>query len=258
MPHSTIGSMRPVLFELGPLAVNGWGVAAGIAFVVAWGVLRAELERLEGRGEAAAGIVIAAAIGGLLGAKLYWLAEHPDGGGLPMALSGSGFTWYGGVLGGAMLTVVVARRSQVSMPSLLGAAAPALAVGYALGRVACQLAGDGTYGVASDLPWAMSYPNGEVPTTEQVHPTPVYETLASLVIFAVLWRWRRRTSPVTLFAIYLGLAGVERLLVEFVRRNDEVVAGMTQPQLWSVAMILGGAALLAASRRPNSVAPRLA
>ena len=95
----------------------------------------------------------------------------------------------------------------------------------------------------------MSYPHGEVPTTARVHPTPVYETLSSLVIFALLWRWRHRTSAVRLFAAYLVLAGTERFLVEFIRRNTHVLLGLTQPQLFAAAMMLAGAALLAAPQR---------
>ncbi len=132
---------------------------------------------------------------------------------------------------------------------VLDVAAPGLAVGYAFGRVGCQLAGDGDYGIAWDGPWAMAYPDGTVPTTEEVHPTPVYEALTMFLVAALLWRWRHRWRPGTLFAIYLILAGTERFLVEFVRRNDEVLVGLTQPQLLSIVMIAGGAAFLAFLRR---------
>jgi phosphatidylglycerol:prolipoprotein diacylglycerol transferase len=247
--------MLPVLFEVGPLAVHSWGIAVALAFGAAWLVLRAELGRLAQRRDAAASIVVAAAIGGLVGAKLYWVAEHVGdaSGGF---LTGAGFTWYGGAVGGTVAALLVAKRLGVPFAALLGAAAPALALGYALGRVACQLAGDGTYGVPSDLPWAMSYPDGEVPTTERVHPTPVYETLAGLLTFGLLWRARRALAPLDLFALYLILAGAARFLVEFVRLNDAVAVGLTQPQLWSLAMAVLGAALLVARRtgwHPRSV-----
>jgi phosphatidylglycerol---prolipoprotein diacylglyceryl transferase len=185
----------------------------------------------------------------VVGARLYWFFEHLGEASLTDSFSGAGFTWYGGLLGGAAAVVLTARRRHLPLDVLLGAAAPALALGYAVGRIACQLAGDGTYWVASDLPWAMSYPHGEVPTTERVHPTPVYETLASLVIFAVLWRMRERLAPLRLFAVYLVLAGAERLLVEFIRRNDEVLLGLTQPQLFALGMLATGVTLLALPRR---------
>jgi phosphatidylglycerol:prolipoprotein diacylglycerol transferase len=235
--------MRPVLFHVGPLEVRSWGVVVAGAFVAAWWVLKLELECLSHRGDAALSIALAAAVGGIVGARVYWFFEHVGDVSLVDSFSGAGFTWYGGVLGGAAAVLVVARIKRVPVPSLLGAAAPALALGYGLGRIACQLAGDGTYGIASNLPWAMSYPHGEVPTTERVHPTPVYETLASLFIFALLWRLRRRLAPVRLFALYLVLAGGERFLVEFVRRNEHVVLGLTQPQLFAAGMLVLGVVL---------------
>jgi phosphatidylglycerol:prolipoprotein diacylglycerol transferase len=109
--------------------------------------------------------------------------------------------------------------------------------------------------VASDLPWAMSYPDGELPTTVRVHPTPVYEMLASLLIFAGLWGLRDRLAPARLFALYLLLAGVERFLVEFLRRNDDVLFALTQPQLFAAAFVVLGVVLFMASRPRQRVLP---
>ena len=102
--------------------------------------------------------------------------------------SGEGLVWYGGAIGGAVAVLLWARYRDFLGLALLDLCAPALALGYAIGRIGCQLSGDGDYGVASDLPWAMAYPDGTVPTTEEVHPTPVYETLAMGLIAWVLWR----------------------------------------------------------------------
>lgn len=237
--------MRPVLFELGPIEVNSYGVFVALAFAGAWLVLRHQLGRRAAQPKAAGTLVLAAALGGLIGARAYCLAEHAGEASWSDALSVAGFTWYGGLLGGALAVLLVARRIGVRTPDLLAAGAPALALGYALGRIACQFAGDGTYGQPSDLPWAMAYPNGEVPTTERVHPTPVYETLAGLAIFAALWRLRDRLAPHRLFGLYLTLAGIERVLVELIRRNDEVALGLTQPQLLGIAFAAIGLVLLA-------------
>jgi phosphatidylglycerol---prolipoprotein diacylglyceryl transferase len=243
--------MQPVLFELGPLEVHSWGVMAALAFAASWYVLKRELERRCGSGDAAYPVVLAAAAGGLVGARGYWFIEHVDSASLTDGFSGAGFTWYGGVIGGAAGALLVARLRRVPLALLLGAAAPALALGYAIGRIGCQLAGDGTYGIASNLPWAMSYPNGEVPTTELVHPTPIYESLASLAIFWVLWRRRERWTPVRLFGLYLVLSGLERLLVEFIRRNEEVILGLTQPQLFAAGAAAAGALLLLWQGQPR-------
>jgi phosphatidylglycerol:prolipoprotein diacylglycerol transferase len=123
-------------------------------------------------------------------------------------------------------------------------AAP-LALGYAIGRIGCQLAGDGDYGDLTTLPWGMAYPEGTVPTTDIVHPTPVYETLAGLVIFWILWRMRGRlTAPWALFGLYLVLAGAERFLVEFVRATPIVAGGLTTAQFISLGIIAIGAILV--------------
>ena len=133
--------------------------------------------------------------------------------------------------------------------ALLDAAAAPIAIGYAVGRIGCQLSGDGDYGEPSNLPWAMSYPDGTVPTTVDVHPTPIYETLTMGLVTLLLWNLRDRLAPGMVFALYLILGGVERFLVEFIRRNDAVVAGLTIPQLFSLAMVAGGTALVLARRR---------
>lgn len=250
--------MRPVLVELGPLQVNSWGVMAALAFLAAAVVAGAELQRRGHSRVDAWPLTIAGAIGGFIGAKLYFLVEHPDRIADAGAwLSGEGFTWYGGVLGGTAAVLLVASRRGLTPAVTAASLVPALALGYAIGRIGCQLAGDGTYGVASDLPWAMSYPDGIVPTAQRVHPTPIYETLAGLLIFAVLWQLRARLSAWRLVGVYLLLSGIERFAVEFVRRNDEVLAGLTQPQLWALAGALAGLALLGTARRDRAV-PRTA
>jgi phosphatidylglycerol:prolipoprotein diacylglycerol transferase len=189
--------------------------------------------------------------GGLIGARLYFLAEHAGSESLSGSLGGAGFTWYGGLIGGAIAVLALAWLRGVPLKPLLGAMGPGLALAYGIARIGCQLAGDGTYGRPSHLPWAMSYPHGEVPTDVRVQPTPVYEVIASLAIFALLWRRRDRVAPERLFALYLVLSGCERFLVEFLRRNDQVLWGLTQPQLWAAGLAIGALAWMAVTQAPD-------
>ena len=194
-------------------------------------------------------IVLAAAIGGFIGARVYYVVEHwgERGEGL---ISGSGLVWYGGVAGGVIAVILVALWRRIPL-----AAAP-LALAYVIGRIGCQLAGDGDYGRATDLPWGMAYPDGTVPTTQIVHPTPVYESIAMLVVFWVLWRMRGRlTAPWSLFGLYLVLGGIERLLVEFVRATPVAFAGLTNAQLISVALIIIGVPLVWRGIRQGGAPP---
>jgi phosphatidylglycerol:prolipoprotein diacylglycerol transferase len=126
-----------------------------------------------------------------------------------------------------------------------------LAIGYSIGRIGCQLAGDGDYGKPTSLPWGMAYPNGTVPTTVDVHPTPIYETLSMGLVAWLLWTWRDRFVPGCLFGFYLIFAGLERFLVEFIRRNPEDVGGLTDAQIWSIGFFLAGFVVLIAIARRN-------
>ncbi len=116
------------------------------------------------------------------------------------------------------------------------------------------MSGDGDYGTASSLPWAMAYPDGTVPTTTEVHPTPIYETFAMGILALGLWHLRDRVRPGIIFALYLVLGGLERFLVEFIRRNADSFAGLTAAQLWSVAMMVGGLVWIAVVARRDGIA----
>jgi len=222
------------------------------ALVAAW-LLRRALVRDGRDGDVALPLTVAALVGGFGGAKLYYLAEI--GGSLTVHdLGGTGFTWYGGLIGGAVAVLLVAWRRGVPLAPLAGLASIPLAVAYGIGRIGCELAGDGTYGKPSDLPWAHSYPDGTVPTTERVHPAALYETAAAFVTAAILWRLRDRLSPVGLFGAFATLMGLSRFLVEFVRINDTVVAGLTVAHLFSLALIALGAVLLAREARQTGAA----
>jgi phosphatidylglycerol:prolipoprotein diacylglycerol transferase len=133
--------------------------------------------------------------------------------------------------------------------ALLDLTAVPLALGYAVGRIGCQVSGDGDYGISSSLPWAMAYPRGEIEIHHAVQPTPIYETMTMGLVALVLWRLRDRFRPGILFALYLALAGLERFLVEFVRRNAEVLASLTAAQLESLALLAAGVAWLVLMRR---------
>jgi phosphatidylglycerol:prolipoprotein diacylglycerol transferase len=193
-----------------------------------------------------------ALVGGIVGSRIYFLVQNYDSVKndlLGNLFSGSGLVWYGGLIGGALGVLLWAWYRDLLGLALLDLAAPALALGYAIGRCGCQLSGDGDYGKAWSGPWAMSYPNGTVPTDQTVQPTPIYETLAMGLGAWLLWQLRDRYRTGVLFAIYLVYAGVERFLVEFLRRNDTVAVGLTGPQLESLVIMSVGVIWILAVRR---------
>ncbi|MFN2616331.1 MAG: prolipoprotein diacylglyceryl transferase [Thermoleophilaceae bacterium] len=249
--------MQPEI-HLGPLTLQTFGICFAAAFAGAGLVAGRRLRELGKPGDWAYEMAFAALVGGVVGARLDYVVQNWDkvsGDPAGNVFSGSGLVFYGGVLGGAAGVLLwAARRHWLSLQVLDVATVP-LALGYAIGRVGCQVSGDGDYGVSSGLPWAMPYAHGTVRTTHDVHPTPIYETLAIGLVTLLLWRLRDRFRPGVLFALYLLLSGSERLLVEFIRRNDEVAAGLTLPQLISLALMAAGAALiLRLGRAPRAAA----
>ncbi len=237
--------MQPTIHLLG-ISIKTFGVVFALAFVGAGGIVWRRLRELGRPVDWAYEMVFAALIGGLVGARVYFVIENYDAVRhdlLGNLFSGSGLVWYGGALGGAIAILAWAAWRGMLNLALTDLCAPALAFGYAAGRVGCQISGDGDYGkpAPAHFPTAMSYPHGTVPTQVAVYPTPIYETLAMGLVALALWHLRDRFRPGVLFALYLILSGAERLLVEFIRRNHRVLAGLTPPQLESIAAIVIGA-----------------
>ncbi len=253
--------MQPEL-EIGPLTLQTFGIMFALGFVAAGALVGKRLKELGKPTDWAYEMVFAALVGGIVGARIDFIIQNYDSVSDDLfgsIFSGSGLVWFGGAVGGAVGVLLWAWWRRILNLTLLDLCAPGLAIGYAVGRIGCQVSGDGDYGIPWDGPWAMAYPDGSVATDVPVHPTPIYETLAMGLATYVLWRLRDSLRPGLLFALYLVLAGSERFLVEFIRRNDEVLLGLTQAQLISLAMALVGTAWLAlkANRGELVAAPGL-
>jgi len=247
--------MYPELLHLGPVTIYSFGIMAALALIsaalVAWLVLR----RHDVPFDFAFEILFATGVGGFAGARIYYLLQHwPEvrGDFWGSAFGGAGFTWYGGLIGGFIAVFCLALLRKVPVGLMANAAAPGVAIGYAVGRVGCQLAGDGDYGSPSSLPWAMGYPHGVVPTAPgvTVHPTPVYETLVMLAVFAVLFRMAKKPQPGWyVFGWFLVLQGIERFFVEFLRLNPVLGLGLTSPQWIGIAGVIGGVVMILVTRK---------
>jgi phosphatidylglycerol:prolipoprotein diacylglycerol transferase len=245
--------------HIGPVTLQTFGLMFALAFLAAGALIAKRLREIGKPVDWAYEMAFAALAGGIVGSRIYFLVQnwgsvkHDV---LGHIFSGSGLVWYGGAIGGALAILLWAGYRRFLGLALLDLAAPALALGYAIGRCGCQLSGDGDYGKPWNGPWAMSYPHGTVPTERTVHPTPVYETLAMGLGAWILWQLRDRFRAGVLFAVYLVYAGAERFAVEFLRRNHEVALGLTAAQLESLAMIAAGAIwLLVVRRRHGSLSP---
>lgn len=246
--------MHPVLFTVFGFPIQSYGVSKALAAIVAGLVLARAFRRHGLPGDVAWSVVLHGTLWGFLGAKLYYLAEHApnltwhDVG--PM-----GFTWYGGLIAGTVAVLVVIRRHQLPLGLVSGLITVPLSLAYGIGRLGCLLAGDGTYGRPTDLPWAMAFPHGTVATMVPVHPTPVYEALAAFAIAGLLAWVGPRVAPPAPFGLYLILSGAARFLVEFLRINEPALLGLTHPQLWSALIVIIGVAILARRHRSRAIPP---
>lgn len=248
--------MHPFI-HIGHFSIGTFGIMLWLAAVAACWALHRNFRRWHIDADAI-GIVAISTVIGVVGAKLWHVLETPQmlmHDPLGMLLDRAGFAWFGGLIAGILALLWQARGAGLSKLGMLDLAAPAAAVGYGVGRLGCLVSGDGDYGIPTNLPWGMSFPNGLVPTTQRVHPTPIYELIAALIIAWILWR---RGRPETIQAAgeitgeYLVLSGIARFLVEFIRINPKIYWGMSNAQMASLGSILAGIALILWARRTGN------
>ena len=238
--------MYPDFIKIGNFVVSSFGVMVAASFLVAYWLCLQEFKRKKLSEELLGNLFLAAMIGGIVGAKLLYLVEN-----VPLSeilanpvqhiLSRGGLTFYGGLFGAILLTWLVAKRGKLNFWVMGDAVAPAMAIGYSIGRLGCFLVGD-DYGVPSDLPWAMSFPNGLPPTLERVHPTQLYEVIIMGLVFVYLWKIRKKDyKPGYLFSLYLVLAGSERFFIEFIRNTTpSPIPNLSVAQLMAVIIVVVG------------------
>jgi len=238
--------MYPIIFQYKALTIGGYGIMLGLAFYTAF--LLAEREfKLKGLNpELAYKLLLAIIPSAIIGAKLFHIIDYfdeflqdPFG----MLISGSGLTVYGGYIAAILTSAFVIKKNKQSIPQVCDIAAAPVALGYAIGRLGCHVAGDGCYGIhAASSFLGFSYPNGLSPSSEAVYPTPLFESLISFIIFAVLMRLRKRDIPHgLLFSLYILLNGTARFFVEFIRVNPKATLGFTQAQVIAIFFFLTGA-----------------
>lgn len=250
--------MKPEVHLLG-ISIKTFGVTFALGFLACGAVIARRLRELDRPVDWAYEIVFAALVGGLIGARGYFVIQnysevkHDL---LGSIFSGSGLVWYGGAIGGAIAVFAWMRWRDTFDLVTIDMCVTVLALGYGIGRIGCQVSGDGDYGIRSKLPWAMGYPHGTVPTPPgvTVQPTPIYETVSMCLLAYVLWSLRDRLRPGAILGLYLVLSGLERLLVEFIRRNKEVLLGLTGPQLESVVLMVIGIVWLTMMARDGGLA----
>ncbi len=264
----------PFAYDVGPLQITGFGIAMLLAFVIGQMAASEELERRGWASEIMGDITVAAVVGGLLGAKVYYAILTGD----PTAIfSRAGFVYWGGLIGGILGSVIVVLLKKDSFAKISDATAPGLAAAYAVGRTGCWAVGD-DYGTPWNGPLAVAFPEGAPPSTVAnltqqfglkefadmpatqvlaVHPTQLYETAMGMVMFFILWRLRdHKHAQGWLFGVYCVLQGTERFIVEFFRAKDDRFFGtLTMAQVIALGFIVAGAVWMQMRARPSATQP---
>lgn len=272
--------MYPIIFEIGGFTVTSFGLMMFLSFLGGAWILSLQLDRRGLRPELAWDLLAWIALGGVLGAKLYYHALHWEAFAadpLGELASRAGLVWYGGLIGGVLAYHWQIKRRDLPLATMFDAAAPALGLAYAIGRMGCFLVGD-DYGIPTDSAVGVAFPRGAPPSTAgyfrsigvevdpslpdsavlAVHPTQLYEVAGGLLMFVILWRVSsRRLRPGQLFGLFLILYGVERFLVEFVRaKSDRVLLGLSTSQLASLLALGVGVYLWSRAREAAATGSR--
>jgi phosphatidylglycerol:prolipoprotein diacylglycerol transferase len=266
--------VHPFSYPLGPLELTGFGLAMFMAFVIAQIVAQRETERRGYDPNPVGDLVFAAVIGGLLGAKLYYVILMHD---ISALFQRAGFVFWGGLIGGTIAVLAMAKWRGMNLARVADVGGPAVMAAYAVGRTGCWAVGD-DYGRPWDGPLAVAFPEGAPPSTVgimsrlfhvqfpatmptdmvvSVHPTQLYEVTMACILFGILWRLRdHKHAEGWLFGLYCVFAGVERFIVEFFRAKDDRFFGqLTTAQLLAIAFVLLGGAIMALRWNVRAGAP---
>lgn len=256
--------MYPEIVSIGPFTIYSYGLMLGIAFITASFILNGEFGRKNLDPNYATEVTFIAILFGIVGSKLFHLFENwgeflrdPIG----MAFSPGGLTFYGGLIIATLAIYISSKRKKIPFLYVADSAAPSLALAYGIGRIGCHLAGDGDYGIPTTLAWGTNYENGIVkpsqmfsgseyasgftngilPDNTLLHPTPIYEFLGAVLIFFILWNFRKKDwADGRLFMLYLIFSGMARFSVEFIRLNPRFLFGLSEAQIISVVLFTIG------------------
>lgn len=250
--------MHPVLFKIGPLTVYSYGVMLVTAFLIGYYFFLLEVQRKNLGKNIATDITVIAVFCGIAGSKLLYIFENVDvffKNPIQLTFSSSGFTFLGGLTLSFIVSWIYIKKRKSNFLRAADAIAPSLIIAYGIGRIGCHLAGDGDYGIPTSLPWGTNYENGIVspshlfkgtdyastfpnkifPNNTPLHPTPIYEFLSSLIIFLVLWKFRKGDwVDGKIVMLYFILSSISRFLIEFIRLNPRILLGLSEAQIISI------------------------
>ncbi|MFH0974479.1 MAG: prolipoprotein diacylglyceryl transferase [Spirochaetota bacterium] len=239
--------MFPVLFQYKFITIGGYGIMLGLGFYLSFLLLEREYKLRNINPELAYRILLVAIPGGIVGSKIFHILDHLNdfaADPLGMLFSGAGLSAFGGYILSFLLAFFVIRKSKESVLNIFDASSPSMALGYCFGRFGCHIAGDGCFGKETAGIFATPYPNGLVPSSITVYPTPLFEVFFSFIAVGILLNLRKKNLATgKLFSAFLILSGLPRFLVEFIRINPQVFFdALSQAQVIGIIFVICGLA----------------
>ncbi|HPC42273.1 MAG TPA: prolipoprotein diacylglyceryl transferase [Spirochaetota bacterium] len=237
--------MYPILFSYKFINIGSYGLMLGLAFYLAFLLTERELTIRGKDPELAYKLLLVIIPSAIVGAKIFHIFENmgeflrdPKG----MIFSGAGLSVYGGFILAFLLSMILIRKSKKSILEIFDIVVPAMTLAYGVGRLGCHVSGDGCYGIATSTFLGTPYPNGIVPVTAAVFPTPLFESFVSFMFFILFMKLRKKELPAgMIFFLYLILNGTARFLVEFIRLNPKFALELTQGQIIGILYVITGA-----------------
>ncbi len=244
--------MYPTI-SIGSIHIESYTLCYILVFLIVTLLVRQELKNRQYPLKILIGLFITGLFFGIMGAKIYYFLENWEAFIIDpyhtfFTVPGSG--WYGAFIFGLIGIILYLKFNKLQVISFLDMLAPFILIGQASGRLGCFLAGC-CYGIPSNLPWAVQFPNTIFAPHVRVHPTQLYELIIYFSIAFLLLRLKKRNlKPGTILGLYLILAGAGRFIVEFYRVNPKIVAQFSAPQIIAFIGILFGIYFIFRTSKP--------
>ncbi len=236
--------MFPIIFKYKLLTIGGYGVMLGLGFYLSFLLLEREFRLRDINPELAYKILLLSIPCGIVGSRIFHILENLKqfaADPINMIFSNAGASAYGGYILAFFLAIIMIKKNNERVLKIFDAASPSLAFGYCFGRFGCHVAGDGCFGIKTTSLLGTPYPNGIVPSTMPVYPTPLFEVFISFIATGVLLKMRKTDlKEGRLFFTFLIFSGLPRFLVEFIRTNPELISGLSQAQIIGIFFIFTG------------------
>lgn len=244
--------MIPEILHIGPLPINSFGLMVALSLIVGSYRLHLSFKNIGLDPEKSESYIFWGGISGLVGARIWYLIfsfKYVLIDPIHTIFATAGFTFLGGFIFATGVLYLKCKKDKIPFVTFLDAACSTMLIGYAVGRLGCQLSGDGDYGILTRSVFGMSYLTGVIPTAPGLYalPTPLYESTICILFLLIIIPLEKKLSINSngyILGVYLLLTSIERFVIEYIRIEPKIFYGLSQAQLLSIFLMIIGASLV--------------